>query len=70
MAPGQPEVIVDARPEAVRFSPATTAVIVVDMQNDFTTAGGVFERAGSTSARFEGPPLRRRACSPPPVTQA
>jgi ureidoacrylate peracid hydrolase len=46
MAPEQPEVTVDARPEPMRISPPTTAVIVVDMQNDFATPGGMFERAG------------------------
>lgn len=46
MAPVQPEVTVDARPEPMRLSPTTTAVIVVDMQNDFAAAGGMFEQAG------------------------
>lgn len=46
MATGQPDVIVHARPEPVSISPEATAVIVVDMQNDFATAGGMFDRAG------------------------
>ncbi len=37
---------VDARPEPFELSPATTAVIVVDMQNDFGHPGGMFGRAG------------------------
>lgn len=37
---------VAARPTHVELSPETTAVIVVDMQNDFATAGGMFDRAG------------------------
>jgi ureidoacrylate peracid hydrolase len=28
------------------FDPATTAVVVVDTQNDFATPGGMFDRAG------------------------
>ena len=35
-----------AKPEPFEFDPATSAVIVVDMQNDFGTKGGMFERAG------------------------
>jgi ureidoacrylate peracid hydrolase len=35
-----------ARPEAVAFDPASTAVIVVDMQNDFGADTGMFARAG------------------------
>jgi len=46
MTQGQSEVTVDARPEPIQLSPTRTAVIVVDMQNDFATAGGMFERAG------------------------
>lgn len=36
----------DAKPEAFTFDTAKTAVIVVDMQNDFGTKGGMFDRAG------------------------
>jgi ureidoacrylate peracid hydrolase len=39
-------VTVEARPEAVSFDPARTAVLVVDMQNDFGAEGGMFDRAG------------------------
>src|SRR5712691_5274239 len=39
-------VVVDARPEALAIDPQTTAVIVVDMQNDFGAEGGMFARAG------------------------
>ena len=38
--------IVQARPEAFSFDPLRTAVLVVDMQNDFGTDGGMFARAG------------------------
>ena len=36
----------DARPGPHSFDTATTAVIVVDMQNDFGSPGGMFDRAG------------------------
>jgi ureidoacrylate peracid hydrolase len=39
-------VTLDAKPAAVSLDTATTAVIVVDMQNDFGSKGGMFERAG------------------------
>src|SRR5688500_18061794 len=35
-----------AEPTSVTFEPATTAVLVVDMQNDFGARGGMFDRAG------------------------
>jgi ureidoacrylate peracid hydrolase len=37
---------VDARPEPLTLDPRSTAVIVVDMQNDFAAPGGMFDRAG------------------------
>jgi ureidoacrylate peracid hydrolase len=39
-------VTIAARPTAVTFDPERTAVLVVDMQNDFASAGGMFDRAG------------------------
>jgi len=39
-------VSLDARPEPIAIDTASTAVIVVDMQNDFGAKGGVFDRAG------------------------
>lgn len=36
----------DARPVPCSFTTASTAVIVVDMQNDFGSPGGMFDRAG------------------------
>jgi ureidoacrylate peracid hydrolase len=38
--------MVDARPRPIEIVPERTAVIVVDMQNDFGSVGGMFERAG------------------------
>jgi ureidoacrylate peracid hydrolase len=37
---------VDARPQPLSFDLRRTAVIVVDMQNDFGSEGGMFDRAG------------------------
>jgi len=46
-------VVVDARPERLAIDPRTTAVIVVDMQNDFGAEGGMFARAGIPLADIE-----------------
>jgi ureidoacrylate peracid hydrolase len=35
-----------ARPEAIKVDPARTAVIVIDMQHDFGSRGGMFDLAG------------------------
>jgi len=37
---------IDARPDSMVIDPARSAVIVVDMQNDFGAEGGMFARAG------------------------
>jgi hypothetical protein len=39
-------VTLDAKPEQIDIDIAETVVIVVDMQNDFGSKGGMFERAG------------------------
>ncbi len=39
-------IVVEAKPEAVAIDPAQSAVIVVDMQNDFGSPGGMFALAG------------------------
>jgi ureidoacrylate peracid hydrolase len=36
----------DARPSALTLDAAATAVVVIDMQNDFGSSGGMFDRAG------------------------
>lgn len=38
-------VSISARPSTVQITPSSTAVIVVDMQNDFAADGGMFHRA-------------------------
>jgi len=37
---------IEANPQPITMDTAQTAVIVVDMQNDFCSKGGLFERAG------------------------
>lgn len=53
----------DGRPDRLRdkLQPATTALLLVDVQNDFCTAGGVMEREGADLApvREMLPHLRR-----------
>jgi len=39
-------VTLEARPEPIAINPARTALIVVDMENDFAAKGGMFDRAG------------------------
>jgi ureidoacrylate peracid hydrolase len=39
-------VTLEAKPEPIAIDTAKTAVIVVDMQNDFGAKGGMFDRAG------------------------
>ena len=40
------ETEIDARPEPITIDLNKTAVLVIDMQNDFGADGGMFERAG------------------------
>ena len=40
-------VTLDAKPEPIALNPVHTAVIVVDMENDFAAKGGMFDRAGA-----------------------
>src|SRR5215218_5755554 len=46
MIMGNPTVSIEAQPQSLKFHPDQTAVIVVDMQNDFGSEGGMFARAG------------------------
>jgi ureidoacrylate peracid hydrolase len=39
-------VTLDAKPEPIAIDPVRSAVIVVDMENDFAAKGGMFDRAG------------------------
>jgi ureidoacrylate peracid hydrolase len=42
----QEMVSIDAKPAPISIDPARSAVIVVDMENDFAAKGGMFDRAG------------------------
>jgi ureidoacrylate peracid hydrolase len=39
-------ITVDARPQPLELDPDRSAVLVIDMQNDFGAPGGMFDRAG------------------------
>ncbi|MFU5003731.1 cysteine hydrolase family protein [Pseudomonas paraeruginosa] len=39
-------VIINAKPQPISVDPTNAAVVVVDMQNDFGSKGGMFDRAG------------------------
>jgi ureidoacrylate peracid hydrolase len=39
-------VILDAKPEPITIEPSKAALLVIDMQNDFGSKGGMFDRAG------------------------
>ena len=57
-------IMLAAQPEPIAFDVAETAVIVVDMQNDFGAKGGMFDRAGIDLAGFKRPSVPRQAFSP------
>ncbi|MDQ3292086.1 MAG: cysteine hydrolase [Bacteroidota bacterium] len=44
--PNSKQMRINAKPHPITVEAANTAVIVVDMQNDFGTKGGMFDRAG------------------------
>lgn len=57
-------VSVEAKPESITIDTAETAALVVDMQNDFCTKGGMFDRAGidiSATRSAVGPAARALA---------
>jgi len=45
---------VDAKPEPITIDIGKTAAIVVDMQNDFGSKGGMFDRAGLDISMIQG----------------
>jgi ureidoacrylate peracid hydrolase len=51
----------DAKPESIAIDTARTAVIVVDMQNDFGSKGGLLDRLGMSIAEIRAvlPPMAR-----------
>jgi ureidoacrylate peracid hydrolase len=50
----KPTVSIEAQPDALKINPSQTAVIVVDMQNDFGSEGGMFARAGIDISAIQG----------------
>ena len=38
--------VIEAQPAPIQIDTARTAVLVIDMQNDFGAKGGMFDRAG------------------------
>ena len=46
MAARMENISIEAKPKPIAIDPARTAIIVVDMQNDFGSKGGMFELAG------------------------
>lgn len=46
MASSSRQVTVSAKPQAISFDPAHSAIVVVDMQNDFGSPGGFFALGG------------------------
>src|SRR6266581_4511291 len=48
-------VTLNAKPEPLAIDPAQTAVIVVDMENDFVAKGGMFDRAGADISDLGAP---------------
>ncbi|MBB2715952.1 UNVERIFIED_ORG: ureidoacrylate peracid hydrolase [Rhizobium etli] len=46
--------VIDAKPQPISIDPAHTAVLVVDMQNDFGSMGGMFDRAGIDISGIQG----------------
>ena len=64
---------IEARPTEVEFDPRRAAVLVIDMQNDFGSPGGMFERAGidisgiQAAARATRPVLDRARAAGIPI---
>jgi nicotinamidase-related amidase len=52
MSPDTPLAVASAKPFAYRFAPASTALIVIDMQRDFIEPGGFGETLGNDVARL------------------
>ncbi len=64
----RPILTLAAEPEPITIDAATTAVLVIDMQNDFGSKGGMFDRAGidiSMIHRAVGPTAQVLASAQP-----
>src|ERR1700756_2175484 len=47
-------ITIEAKPEPITIDPSKSAVIVVDMENDFAAKGGMFDRAGIDISGAQG----------------
>ena len=56
---------IEAKPESITIDTAQAAVIVVDMQNDFCSKGGLFDRAGVSISAVQKAiaPTRKVLCA-------
>jgi len=55
---------IEAEPYAFAFTPATCALLIVDMQRDFLEPGGFGEALATTFRAFAAPSLRISGSSP------
>src|ERR1700756_364094 len=46
MSDEKQKIMIDARPEPLGIDQSRAAILVIDMQNDFGSKGGMFDRAG------------------------
>ena len=62
---------VDADPTSFLFEPATTALLVIDMQRDFVEPGGFGETLGTDVSQLRGviAPLPRTLAAPRAVVR-
>ena len=44
--PSNDTIHIEAKPKPITIEPTSTALLVIDMQNDFGSKGGMFDRAG------------------------
>lgn len=59
------QMTIEAKPEPITIDAAQTAVVVVDMQNDFCSKGGLFDRAGISISAVQKAvePTRKVLCA-------
>jgi ureidoacrylate peracid hydrolase len=58
---------IEAKPEPINIEPYKTAVIVVDMQNDFGSKCGMFDRAGLDISMIQATVRPTHRCLRQPV---
>lgn len=47
------KILISAKPDAIQVSATNTAIIVVDMENDFCSKGGMLDRAGMNLSKIK-----------------